>query len=33
MTVYAIRSNGSLDPVKQHATGKNPNWIEFADLT
>jgi 6-phosphogluconolactonase len=32
MTVYAIRSNGSLDPVKQHAMGKNPNWIEFADL-
>jgi 6-phosphogluconolactonase len=32
MTVYAIRPNGSLDPVKQHAMGKNPNWIEFADL-
>ena len=32
MTAYAIRPNGSLDPVKQHAMGKNPNWIEFADL-
>jgi 6-phosphogluconolactonase len=32
MTVYAIRPNGSLDVVKQHAMGKNPNWIEFADL-
>ncbi len=32
MTLYAIRPNGSLDPVKQHAMGKNPNWIEFADL-
>ncbi|MGE0257624.1 MAG: lactonase family protein [Alphaproteobacteria bacterium] len=32
MTVYAIRPNGSLDPIKQHAMGKNPNWIEFADL-
>jgi 6-phosphogluconolactonase len=32
MTVYAIRPNGSLEPVKQHAMGKNPNWIEFADL-
>ena len=32
MTVYAIRPNGSLDPVKQHAMGKNPNWVEFADL-
>jgi 6-phosphogluconolactonase len=33
MTVYAIRPNGSLDPVRQHAMGRNPNWIEFADLT
>ena len=32
MTVYVIRPNGSLDPVKQHAMGKNPNWIEFAEL-
>ena len=32
MTVYAIRPNGSLDPVKQHAMGRNPNWIEFAEL-
>jgi 6-phosphogluconolactonase len=32
MTVYAIRPNGSLDPIKQHAMGRNPNWIEFADL-
>jgi 6-phosphogluconolactonase len=32
MTVYAIRPNGSLDVVKQHAMGRNPNWIEFADL-
>lgn len=32
MTIYAIRPNGSLDPVKQHAMGKNPNWIEVADL-
>ena len=32
MTVYAIRPNGSLDPVKQHGMGKMPNWIEFVDL-
>jgi 6-phosphogluconolactonase len=32
MTVYAIRPNGSLDPIKQHGMGKNPNWIEFVDL-
>jgi 6-phosphogluconolactonase len=32
MTLYTIRPNGSLEPVKQHAMGKNPNWIEFADL-
>jgi 6-phosphogluconolactonase len=33
MTVYAIgKGNGALDPVKQHAMGKMPNWIEFVDL-
>jgi 6-phosphogluconolactonase len=32
MTVYAIRPNGSLDVVKQHPMGRNPNWVEFADL-
>jgi 6-phosphogluconolactonase len=32
MTVYAIRPNGALDVVKQHPMGKNPNWIEFAEL-
>lgn len=33
MTVYAIRpGNGVLDPVKQHAMGKMPNWVEFVDL-
>jgi 6-phosphogluconolactonase len=32
MTIYGIRPNGSLDPVKQHAMGRNPNWIECADL-
>jgi 6-phosphogluconolactonase len=32
MTVYGIRPNGSLEPVKQHAMGRNPNWIEIADL-
>jgi 6-phosphogluconolactonase len=33
MTVYSIRpGNGALDPVKQHAMGKQPNWIEIVDL-
>ncbi len=32
MTVYAIRPTGALDPVKQHAMGKMPNWIEILDL-
>ncbi|HEX3860279.1 MAG TPA: lactonase family protein [Stellaceae bacterium] len=33
MTVYAIRpGNGALDPIKQHAMGKMPNWIEIVDL-
>lgn len=32
MTVYAIRPNGTLDPVKQHAMGRMPNWVEFVDL-
>ena len=32
MTVYAIRGDGALDPVKQHPMGKMPNWIEFLDL-
>lgn len=32
MTVYAIRPNGALDVVRQHPMGKNPNWIEFAEL-
>lgn len=33
MTVYGIRQNGSLEPVKQHPTGKMPNWVEIVDLT
>ena len=32
MTVYAIRPNGSLEPVRQHAMGRMPNWVEIADL-
>ena len=33
MTVYAIRpGTGALDPLKQYAMGKMPNWIEFVDL-
>ena len=32
LTVYAIRPSGSLEPVKQHAVGKMPNWVEFVDL-
>ena len=32
LTVYSIGANGALDPVKQHAVGKMPNWIEFVDL-
>jgi 6-phosphogluconolactonase len=33
LTVYAIRpDSGVLDPVKQRAMGKMPNWIEFVDL-
>jgi 6-phosphogluconolactonase len=32
MTIYAIRKDGSLDPEKQHAMGKQPNWIEIVDL-
>ena len=32
MTIYAIRPNGTLEPVKQHAMGKMPNWVEIADL-
>ena len=32
LTVYSIGANGVLDPVKQHAVGKMPNWIEFVDL-
>jgi 6-phosphogluconolactonase len=32
MTIYAIRPNGGLEPVKQHAMGKMPNWIEVVDL-
>ncbi|MBV9828272.1 MAG: lactonase family protein [Alphaproteobacteria bacterium] len=33
MTVYSIRPGaGNLDPVKQHAMGKQPNWIEIVDL-
>lgn len=32
MTIYAIRANGSLEPVKQQAMGKMPNWIEVVDL-
>jgi len=33
MTIYAIRpNNGGLEPVKQQAMGKMPNWIEIVDL-
>jgi 6-phosphogluconolactonase len=33
LTVYRVRpETGALDPVKQHAMGKQPNWIEFVDL-
>ena len=32
MTIYAIRANGSLEPVKQQTMGKMPNWVEFVDL-
>jgi 6-phosphogluconolactonase len=32
LTVYRVRPDGALDPVKRHAMGKQPNWIEFADL-
>jgi 6-phosphogluconolactonase len=32
MTIYGIRANGGLDPVKQHAMGKMPNWVEVVDL-
>jgi len=32
MTIYGIRANGSLDPMKQHAMGKQPNWVEIVDL-
>jgi len=32
LTVYAIRPDGILDPIKQHAVGKQPNWVEFVDL-
>jgi 6-phosphogluconolactonase len=32
LTVYRVGPDGALDPVKRHAMGKQPNWIEFADL-
>jgi len=32
LTVYSIRPDGVLEPVKQHAVGKQPNWVEFVDL-
>jgi 6-phosphogluconolactonase len=32
LTVYTIRPTGGLDPVKQHAMGKMPNWVEVVDL-
>jgi 6-phosphogluconolactonase len=32
MTVYSLRPDGGLDPVKQLAMGKQPNWIEIVDL-
>ena len=32
LTVYAIEANGTLNPVKQHAMGQMPNWVEFVDL-
>jgi 6-phosphogluconolactonase len=33
LTVYSIRpGDGMLEPIKQHAVGKMPNWVEFVDL-
>jgi len=32
LTVFRVRPDGALDPVKRHPMGKQPNWIEFADL-
>ena len=33
LTVYRIDpGSGALDPLKRYAMGKQPNWIEFADL-
>jgi 6-phosphogluconolactonase len=32
LTVYRVRPDGALDPVKRHPMGQQPNWIEFADL-
>jgi hypothetical protein len=32
LTVYAIEANGALNPVKRHAMGQMPNWVEFVDL-
>jgi hypothetical protein len=32
MTVYAIRPNGSLEPIKRQVMGKMLNWVEFVDL-
>jgi 6-phosphogluconolactonase len=32
LTVYRVRPDGALDPLKRHAMGKQPNWIEFVDL-
>jgi 6-phosphogluconolactonase len=33
MTAYAIEANGALKPIKQHEMGKQPNWVEFVDLS
>jgi 6-phosphogluconolactonase len=32
LSVYRVCPDGALDPVKRHAMGKQPNWIEFVDL-
>ncbi len=32
LTVYGIHPDGRLEPAKQHAVGKMPNWVEFIDL-
>jgi 6-phosphogluconolactonase len=32
MTIYGIRANGGLEPVRQQSMGKMPNWVEVVDL-